>query len=1008
MNGFKKVIKHTHSRVWFILTCVFIPLLLILTIVSIGIIPKVFENLLGTDVSSGRGQSSFAVEGIETKADALAYANNVTRQVCEEGFVLLKNDALGSGEKILPLKTSASDKKKVSVFGKNSVNLVYGGSGSGAADTSKAKTIFDSLTAANYDYNPNLKSFYESSASGSGRPAAESTNAGIIYGRATGETPVSSYDSALQSSFDTYNDLALVVISRMGGESYDLPASMRDTAGAYSANDHYLELDKNEQDMLKMVCEKFEKVVLIINSSQTMELGFLDAAPDGDETVIDYDFASKIKGAVWIGGPGGEGIMALGDILNGTVNPSGRTVDTYARDFTKAPAYANFVVTSEGSSGTSDSYIVGSNKLNDTWYADYEEGIYVGYRYYETRGASTDVTGGEGEEWYNANVVYPFGYGLSYSDFEWEVKSVKVDGSETNKKITENSKIEVTVKVSNTADVAGKDVVQIYVRAPYTVGGIEKADRVLCAFAKTGKVEKGKPQEVVLSFDAYDIASYDTGKVIQGGGYVLESGEYEFLVNRNSHQTVDSFSLNVGSNIHFESNGTETKVSNLFDDVDDQLVQQLTRSDWEGTMPKARTTAERTVDQTFIDKVNSTATNNPLTDDSEVVKKANKKLAGKKDEQNSIKLSEMVGVDYEDPKWEEFLEHLTLNSIMDMTKMAAFGTPAQDYIGKPKIYELDGPVGFTQFMSLLGNEVFDTCNYASKPVLGSTYNVELAEAVGVSAGVESVLGDLKDPYSGWYAPGLNLHRTPFGGRNYEYFSEDAVLTGLMGAAEIKGAWSMGVYTYMKHFVANDSETHRNGVCVWMTEQTLREMYLKPFEIAVKKSDCGERGSGARGVMSSFNRLGSLWTGGDYRLLTQVLRDEWGFKGCVITDFKTGSYMDIKQMAYAGGDLYLNNVPADNWAKKNNDLDVYVAKNAAKHYLYVVANSNAMGGVGADYSTRLADWKIVLIVIDCAAAVGFAVWGFFAVRGALKKFKDADATESVGGGEASDDAPPENG
>lgn len=991
MKVIKSIFKNLHSRVWAIITCVLIPLLLILSLLSMAIIPKVFENLLGTDPSSGRNSSVFATEGITNKKQALENANEVNKRICEEGFVLLKNEG------VLPLKTSAENKKKISVFGKNSVNLVYGGSGSGAGDLTGAKTIYDSLSEANYDYNPQLKAFYESSASGTGRPANLAIEAGIPTGFATGETPVKSYES-VKNSFSAYNELALVVISRTCGEGNDVPTTMKDTAGAFSPEDHYLELDQNEQDMLKMVCDNFSNVVLIINSSQTMELGFLDSLEDGDSSVITYDFASKIKGAIWIGGPGLSGIMALGEILNGTVNPSGRTVDTYARDFTKSPAYENFGCQSEdGGKSTSDAYIVGDKK-QDAWYSDYEEGIYVGYRYYETRGAAKtdfsgrEIIGGEGEKWYNDNVVYPFGYGLSYSKFNWTLKNKdELDG----KNLTKDSQVNVTVHVDITpeSEYAGKDVVQLYVRAPYNRGGIEKADRVLCAFAKTELIQPGSDGcDVTLTFDAYDIASYDSeGIKVNVGGYILEAGTYEFLINENSHKTVTYFTMEVENDITFESHTTSTLVKNQFSDVDDQLSEKLSRTDWEGTWPKPRTIEQRTVDQTFINKINSTETNNPLTAESEEVKTANLTLSNKKDKENSVKLWELSGKGYNDEAWDQFLECLTLNTIMDMTKMAAFGTPAIDYIGKPKTMEPDGPVGFTQFMSLTGSEVYETCAYASECVTGSTFNVELAEEMGVAIGIESVIGDTNDTYSGWYAPGVNLHRTPFGGRNYEYFSEDATLNGLMAASEVKGAWSKGVYAYMKHFVANDSETHRNGVCVWMTEQTLRELYLKPFEIAVKKSNCGERGFGAKGIMSSFNRLGTTWTGGDWRLLTQVLRNEWGFEGCVITDFVSGSYMNIRQMAYAGGDLYLNNVPAESWAKKNDKMDVYIAKNAAKNYLYVVANSNAMGGIGEGYSSRLADWKIALICIDCIIAVGLAVWGVFAVRSALRRVDEDKLT-----------------
>ena len=888
-------------------------------------------------------------------------------QICEEGFVLLKNE-----DNVLPLATSASDPKKVSVFGKNSVNLVYGGSGSGAGDVSGAKTIFDSLEEAGYTYNTVLKEFYEGSASGSGRPASLAIEAGIPSGFATGETPVASYTDAVKASFPEYPDLALVVISRTCGEGNDVPTSMKNTEGAFSEDDHYLELDKNEQEMLKMVCENFSKVVVIINSSQTFELGFLDSVDDGDETVLEYDFASKIQGCLWIGGPGAAGIMALGRILNGTVNPSGRTVDTYARDFTASPAYVNVAFTVNGNI-SSDTYYF-NEKAQDAWYMDYEEGIYMGYRYYETRGYT------DGEEWYKNNVVYPFGYGLSYTTFAWTIQNRnQVDGAE----LKEDTEVSVKVGVDNTGAFAGKDVVELYVRTPYKEGGIEKADKVLAAFAKTDLLEAGKSGEVELVFNAYDIASYDSeGIVVPGGGYVLEAGTYEFFVSKNAHEAVESFTMTVPENILFPEGETEgSTVSNRFEDLDDQLSVKLSRSDWEGTWPNKRTLTERAVSQEFMDQINSLETNNPLTADSDEVKNADTVVASKKDKM-AMQITELIGASYNDERWDAFLEGFTVNAMLEMMNMGAFGTGAVDYLGKPRTLEADGPVGFTQFMG--GSDIYETVMYASECVVASTWNIDLALAEGVAMGNEALIGNGSDPYSGLYAPGLNLHRTPFGGRNYEYYSEDPLLSGCMGAQMMKGLWSKGVFAYMKHFVANENETHRNGICCWLTEQTLRELYLKPFEVAIKRS-----GDSVHGVMSSFNRIGVRWTGGDYRLLTTVLRDEWGFEGCVITDFAGGRYMNNKQMAYAGGDLYLNNVPYDKWTDKENPLDIYVLKNTVKNYLYVLVNSNAMNGLGegVELKTELAPWKKLVIGADIALAALLAISGIVVSIGRKKKAKE---------------------
>ena len=972
--------KSTRSAVktWTIWTSCVMAFLLILNVVSLVFIPKVFDNLFGGDVSSGRGEGGryVADEGITDKATAKANGEAVTKEICSEGFVLLKNEKV-EGKPVLPLKTDASNKKKISVFGKNSVNLAYGGSGSGGSDSSNFKTIYESLSAANYEYNPTLKSFYESEASGSGRPGDMSTNAGTVVGFATGETPVASYTGSVQSSFVEYSDMALVVITRTVGESYDAPITMKEKdgsklSGAASVNDHYLELDQNEQDMLQMVCENFSRVVLIVNSSQTFELGFLDDIADGDATMNAYDYASKIQGAVWIGGPGSAGIMALGEILNGTVNPSGRTVDTYARDFTKSPAYQNFGAVAEGNS-TSDTYYVGSSQKDGYYFSDYEEGIYVGYRYYETRSYT------DGEEWYKNNVIYPFGYGLSYTQFDWELMN---KAALNGKSLTKDGKVEVVVHVDNLTEIAGKDVVQLYVRAPYTAGGIEKADKVLCAFGKTESIVKGDGgYDVKLYFDAYDFASYDYNDANGNGhkGYELDAGEYTFMVSKNAHEVVDSFTMTVESGIFFDE-GAKTTVENRYEDADDQLVTLLSRSDWEGTWPQARTKDEKTVNNSFISEVDSKETNNPLTKDSEEVKNADLSYATKKDKEATVKVFEMEGEKYDSKKWDAFLSEITLNTMQDILKMAAFGTDAEDYIGKPKTIEPDGPVGFTQFMG--GDEVQETCAYASECVLGSTWSVALAEKMGKAVGNEGIIGNYKngqtlDPYSGWYAPGINLHRTPFGGRNYEYYSEDSTLSGLMAANTIKGAWSKGVYTYMKHFAVNEQETHRNGVCTWLTEQTLRELYLKPFELAITESE-----GSAHGLMSSFNRIGAKWTGGDYRLITEILRNEWGFEGAVICDFKTGSYMNLKQMQYAGGDIYLNNVndlDASRWVDKNNPVDIYVIKNCFKNYMYLIANSNAMMGLDGGYSTRPANWKLVLFAVDAIAVVSFAVWGVCAFK-----------------------------
>lgn len=969
---FKKLFKQGIFKAWIITAPIILAFMLAATIVLTAVLPGFMDTMFGGERSKKTGTVAgndyFTTdEGITDKASALAAANKVNEEICEEGFILLKNDG------VLPVKTDGAKKVKVSVYGKNSVNLAYGSSGSVGGNIKNPKTIFESLTAAGYEINPALKSFYESSASGSGRPSAPSMASGAIpSGFATGETPVSSYGQDVLSSLTQYKDLALVVITRTSGENSDLPTTMFDTEGAYDSKDHYLELDKNEQEMLKLACENSDNVVLIINSGTPIELGFLDSAPDGDGTFISYDFASKVKGAINIGLPGETGIMALGRILNGEINPSGKTVDTYARDFMTIPAVENFSV--KGEAGL-DSYIL-NGSAQTQWFIDYEEGIYVGYRYFETRGFT------DGEEWYKSNVVYPFGYGLSYTTFEKKIKSTDITESAAWKA---DDELTVTVEVTNTGSVAGKDVVELFVKQPFT-GGVEKAGEVLVAFAKTEEIAAGDTKEVTLTFTPYDFASYDykTAK-----GYVLEKGEYEFRVCSDAHTVDAKITSTLSENITIKNDtATGYEVKNRFDDADDQLGTVLSRSGWNDTKPAMRTAQEKTVDGAFIDGLRTDSeSGNPLTADSPEVKRAaaNRAPASTKS-RDGLQLYELRGLAADNELWNDMLKRITASSLWDTLNNCAFKTPAIDYIGKPLTIDTDGPAGFTKFMGST-NAVTDTCVYCCEPVLAATWNTELAEKMGNSVGNEGIIGyaDAHTPYSGWYAPGVNIHRTPFGGRNPEYYSEDCVLSGEMAAAVIRGAAGKGVYAFVKHFAANEQETHRGGVCTWLTEQSLRELYLKPFEIAVKKGK-------TLAIMSSFNRIGTKWTGGDYRLMTEVLRKEWGFDGTAICDFASNQpHMDMKQMVYAGGDTWLDTIMPSNWFDKNNTVDVYVMQEAVKHVLYTVVNSNAMNGIGEGviYKTSMAIWRIVLIVVDVALVAGVIAWGVPVTYKAIKKAKEQD-------------------
>jgi beta-glucosidase len=933
----------------------------------------------------------------KTKETALAASNELVEQICDEGIILMKNDV--SAGKGLPVATPVSDsavskKPTVSVFGKNSVNLVLGGSGSSSTDHSRAKTIYDSLSSAGYDYNPTLKSFYENNKlSGAGRDGEASIEAAANFGVITGETAQDKYTSSVTDSYASYNDLALIVISRTSGEGNDMPRTMRKSAdessdkvdGAYDKTDHYLELDKNEQDMIKAVCDYgFKNVVLVINSSTSMELGFLDNIDDNDQTSELGGYADKINAAVWIGYPGDNGIMSLGKVLNGSVDPSGRTVDLYARDFTKDPTFQNF---GHNNTDGGNQYLVEGKRegRNDSgeYFVEYEESIYYGYRYYETRAYEEAKKGNE--DWYENNVVYPFGYGLSYTTFDWDITAKTAN----NSVLSADGKISFEVEVTNTGSVAGKDVVEVYYSAPYTQGGIEKPYKVLAAYAKTGIIEAGKSETVTVEFDVRDMASYDCYDDNKNDfkGYELDGGEYKVFLAKNSHDVAANgeFSYTVpASGITYRENELGNEVVNQFDDVSSHFYSEnqkhnlLLRSDFEGTFPATPTKAERTVSQTFLDRISAILNTNNTSDPWYVDE--SKMPAFDQAGDKTVKLYEMMDKDYDDESWTTFVQQLSASEIVDLIGTGCYSTMAITKIDKPSTIDTDGPLGFVNFMSWGNKTVENVCSYQSECVLAATWNNDLAYQMGIAVGDEALVGypagnnGFGQPYSGWYAPAVNIHRSPFGGRNFEYYSEEPLLSGKMAANVIQAANSKGVYTQLKHFAANDQETNRSGVCTWLDEQNFREIYLKPFEIAVKEGE-------SHGVMSSFNRIGTTWTGGSYALLTNVLRGEWGFMGMVLTDFNTGpAYMNANQMLLAGGDINLATDVKPNITDMNASLATALQR-AAKNILYVQAHSNAMNGhgEGMEWATSISGWKIMVIAVDVAVVALLAAWGVLALR-----------------------------
>lgn len=849
-------------------------------------------------------------------ADAEKVSKDLVTEIQEEGTVLLENK-----DQTLPLKKSS----KVNIFGISSVAVTYGGSGSGAADESKNVNLQQGLESVGFEVNSELTDFYKENL-----PKKEGGNIFSLNGGDYNiyEPTKDKYSEDLLKNAKSFSDTAVVVISRNGGEGADLPQNMAE----YQQGDkdkHYLELQDVEKDMLKTVTENFDKVVVLVNSSNAMELGFLEDA--------------GVDAALWIGGPGSTGLNGVAKILSGEVNPSGRLVDTYAYDMTSNPTYWN----------TGDFSYTNISYEKTPWgakepqtfnykFVNYQEGIYLGYRYYETRFVD-NATGKMDEVAYDRAVQYPFGYGLSYTNFDKEITSMKEAGD----------KIEVTVKVTNTGDVAGKDVAQIYYTAPYTAGGIEKSHVVLAGFDKTKTLEPGQSDNLTIAFDRDDLASYDykTEKA-----YVLDAGKYEIKLMNNAHDVIDSETYTVASKeVRKQRSSDKAEVTNAFEYAIGE-IKYLSRNDWAGTEQTERTkdqeasaqVAEEIDNKNFrIDENSETPVNNVVTED------------------NNLRLVDLVGADYDDERWDKLVAQM---SVDEMTKLIGFGgyaTGAVKSIDKPAVVDLDGPAGINGiFQGIKGIQ------YNSEVVVASTWNTDLAEKMGDAFAKEALAHGIV----GLYAPAVNIHRSPFSGRNFEYYSEDPLISGKMASALVAKALENGVYTFTKHFALNDQEDNREGVATWSNEQAIREIYLKAFEIPVKEG-------GATAIMSSFNRIGTLWAGGNKDLLDTVLRKEWGFRGMVITDYDGQEYMSPDQAIRNGGDLMLSTLgDMPTAVSTGTEEGVTALRRASKNILYTVAHSAAF-----DIYKPKTKWWIVALVAGNVALIGLTGLGLIKVTG--KKAED---------------------
>lgn len=1017
------------GKAWIIVSAVFMVLMITIYILTtqVSLIYGTLKLILGEErlnMSAAVTPTPVFTSDYATKDDSAKAAYKLSEEICEDGIVLLKNE-----NKSLPL----DEKSKISVFGKNSVNMVYGGTGSGGRSTDAVVNLYQALAAEDFEINPTLKAFYDdNSASGNPRPSSPSMGT-ILTGFPIAETPKENYSAEIVESYGSYNDAAIIVLARMGGEGFDLPRTMfydgksdskynnfnsvkLTIPGAFAADSHYLQIDRNETDLIKHVCDNFNNVVIVLNTGTSMELGFLDrpdfwANLDGNGEGKDY--SSKINAALWIGNPGGSGNTSLARILKGEVNPSGRTVDTFVRDFRQDPTWYNF---GNNLTDRGNEYFIGAwgakAVTSKAFFERYEEGVYMGYRYWETRSKN------ELPNWYKNNVTYSFGHGLSYTDFSWTLIEQKyTDGTElnANDRLKEDGILSYKIRVTNEGKVAGKDVVQLYYSAPYYSEGIEKSSVVLGDFAKTDIIEPGEFDDVELTIKVSDMASYDWNDKNGNNftGYEVEPGSYTIRFAKNAHDYILNYNylvevtktVNGDKYVGFTYNtdsATGKPVSNKFDNVSKHIEKTggyMTRASFAttkpGKFPKDRglnvfpAGVQETTD--FFAPFNFTKVTASYDEGKPWYKDTMPKTGAK----NNLVLSDMIGVNYDDnEKWNKLLDQLTISEMNELIGVGAFSTKQVTSIKKPLTKEFDGPGGFVvgSFMSTVKDTTVVTF-FPCESLIGATWNKGLAKRMGEAVGDEGIWGasfdGVKYTMSGWYAPAMNLHRSQFSGRNFEYYSEDPVLSGFMAAEVVIGAQSKGTYCYLKHFVLNDQETNRsdNGIATWADEQTMRELYFKPFEISIKKS-MASVGAGRQpitGVMTSFNRIGSEWTGASYALLTGILRNEWGFKGTVITDFSNGkgTYMDLDMMIRAGGDL---NLFQSSWLSTSGSsltaTQVSAMRQASKNILYTVANSNAMNN---PYGPMLLPmWVIWMIIIMAVIFAGICVWGFFVIFPAVKR------------------------
>ena len=923
-------------------------------------------------------------------ADTKLKAEALAAEVEAEGTVLVQNN-----DNTLPL---SADTKKVNVFGWASTAWLGGGSGSGGV-SSVNTDLLAALTAYGIEYNTELTDMYKDFQPGreyvktlKSRPE----QSGRLY-----EPDISNTTYYTQSMLDNaknFSDTAIVVIGRLAGESNDATKQQykrTEKGGDIVVDDTrtMLELTTEEENLLTYVGANYAHVVVLINSTNVMELGQIETIPGVDACLI-------------AGLSGSEGATAIPAVLWGDKEPSGRTADTWAYDLTTAASYANAGMEGVGAYADAeglypaDGTVSGNLDTYDAYeqvsYVDYAEGIYIGYKWYETADAEGywDGVSNEHGTGYDAVVQYPFGYGLSYTSFDWKVTDASANGAT----LTKDGDVTVKVTVTNTGDRAGKDVVQLYYTAPYIAGEIEKSSVELGAFAKTKELQPGESEEVALTVPVSDMASYDAYDANHNGftGYELDAGDYIFTVRHDAHDVDDdaaaTITCNLPANVQYaEDTVTGNPVSNKFtgsDAIDgvsldgsdsNQNITYMTRADFAGTFPKTNTPSRAMTDNVkALNLYTADMADGYINEADEAITTGAKNGLKIEDNGKTTDLGFQLGADFNDPQWDALLDELTVNEMENMYINAYGGLFELKSVGKIKSKDADGPSqigGFTGMGAGTG--------FPSSSTLAQTWNGELAQEEGRTIGTQA----LQNGYTGWYAPATNMHRSPFNGRNYEYYSEDGLHSGKMAAAETQGIQSQGVTTYCKHFAVNDQESNRDsgGLLTWVNEQAMREIYIKPFEIAVKEG-------GTRGIMSSFNRIGEICAAENADLLTTVLRNEWGFRGTVITDcILQLSYINIDRAIAAGNDLILSlmNIQAPSEAVTNSPAGHQVLRTATHNILYTSANS-----IGQEVSTiPVPYWLYITVAVVDAGLIALCVFYFVRRRKNVKRWKEQNSVQA---------------